>query len=173
MKLCIAISGLLMIAVSLVAAPVEYAGRINSLSEATSQVGRFPNSRGQFVQSPCVLTELRRILGAHHASYREHLKLAGCGMLEQDGDFVVVDISQLHVGGYGSLIYIDVRAEKMYLFWLKESVAERNWQIYGDRPIPKAVLASIARRMNGEWGHVATFEFFGEYLIIKMKTGSG
>ena len=140
---------------------------IGTLSQITSQVGKYPHPKSEFFKSACLLTELQRILGPDYKAYREHLSQSGAGMLEKEGDYVSGDVSQLHVGGYSSLFYVDPKNEKIYLFWLKKSVSEKEYQIYGDGPIPAAVLSSIAKRMNQTWGHVATFKFAGERLVIE------
>jgi hypothetical protein len=145
----------------------EYAARISTLSQVTSQVGKYPHPKSKFFRSPCLLTELRRILGSDYKAYREHLSSSGAGVLEKEGDYVCGDVSQLHVGGYGSLFYVNIRTQKMYLFWLKAAVRQKEYQIYGDGPIPACVLSSITKHMNETWGHVATFRFIGEGLVIE------
>ena len=143
------------------------ASRIRTLSQITSQVGKYPHPKSEFFKSACLLNELKRILGPDYKAYCEHLSASGAGMLTKEGDYFCGDVSQLHVGGYSSLFYVDAKNEKMYLFWLKKSVSEREYQIYGDGPIPAAVLASIAKHMNETWGHVATFRIIGERLVIE------
>jgi hypothetical protein len=145
----------------------KYAVRIGKLSEITSQIGKYPHPKSEFFKSTSLLTELRRILDSDYKAYREHLSFSGAGMLEKEADYVCGDVSQLHVGGYGSLLFVNAKTEKMYLFWLKGAVLDKKYQIYGDRPIPAAVLESIEKHMNETCGHIATFKFMGELLVIR------
>lgn len=145
----------------------QYAARLGTLSQIASEVGKYPHPKSEFFQSACLLTELRRILGSDYELFCEHLSSSGAGALEKEGGYVCGDVSALHVGGYGSLFYLDVTTQKMYLFWLKATVLEKKYQIYGDRPIPAPVLSSIAKHMNEGWGHVGTFRFVGERLVIE------
>ncbi len=145
----------------------EDAARISTLSQITAQVGKYPAPEGKFFESACLVAGLKQILGADYPAYHEFLGGCGCGRLEQADGFVFADVSQPHVGGFGSMFFVDVKNEKLYLFWLKASVLDKEYQIYGDRPVPAVVLAAIAKNLNECWGHVATFKFTGEKLVIE------
>ena len=78
------------------------------------------------------------------------------------------DLSQLHVGGYSSLVFVDINHHKMYLFWLKGTVSDKDYRIYGDRPIPETVSRVIEKELNTSWGHVAEFKVTGDNVIISL-----
>ena len=122
-----------------------------------------------FFQNPIIKTELKRILGADWNSYQKHLALSGCGEIEYKYGLMYGDVSQLHVGGFNSLFFVDVKDEKMYLFWLNGTVGGKDYKIYGDKPIPASVLNLITQEMNIGWGHVATFTAKRDSIDIQTK----
>jgi hypothetical protein len=79
-----------------------------------------------------------------------------------------MDVSQLHVGGYSSLIFVRLTDGMLFVFWLKSQVGEKQWQFYGPRPIPETVTKTVEAEMNKEWGHVAKFTARGEELDIEL-----
>lgn len=110
-----------------------------------------------FFKNEIVQKELKRILGKDYKSYREFVSYAGCGEIEYQYGLIYGDVSQLHIGGYNSIFFINIHEKKMYLFWLTGSVIEWQYKIYGNRPIPVNVLNIISENMNTGWGHVASF----------------
>jgi hypothetical protein len=122
-----------------------------------------------FFKNPIIATELKRILGADWMSYQDHFALSGCGEIEYRYGLMYGDVSQLHVGGYTSLFFVDINDKKMYLFWLKGTVGRKDYKIYGDNPIPASVLNLIEQEMNITWGHVATFIIKGDSIDIQTK----
>jgi hypothetical protein len=85
----------------------------------------------------------------------------------RDG-FVFADVSQLHVGGYTSFIFVRPIDGTTYVFWLKSAVRDKDWQLYGPRPVPESVLRTVETELNTEWGHVAQFRLDGQNLIILL-----
>jgi hypothetical protein len=122
-----------------------------------------------FFQNPVIKTELKRILSTDWKSYQKHFALSGCGEIEYKYGLMYGDISQLHVGGFSSLFFVDVEDKKMYLFWLDGTVGGKDYKIYGDKPIPASVLNLIAQEMNIGWGHVANFVVKSDSIDIQTK----
>lgn len=85
------------------------------------------------------------------------MKFSGCGAIEQKSGFLLMDVSQLHVGGYTSMIFVRSCDGAVFLFWLKKTVAEKEYNFYGQRPIPTAVSRIVESELNTTWGHVAHF----------------
>ena len=77
-----------------------------------------------------------------------------------------MDVSQQHVGGYTSLIFVRLTDGQLFLFWLKERVVEKKYEFYGPRPIPTEVGEIVQSEMNSQWDHVASFEVQGDSLKI-------
>jgi hypothetical protein len=131
-------------------------------------VGTYP-SHNDFLKNKLVNNELKSILKGEYSSYLEFLDLAGCGAIELKEGILVSDNSQLYVGGYSSIILIDLANKKTYLFWLKSDVGEKDVQIYGERPIPTSIIKIIEDSMNSTWGHIASFKFSADSIQIKLK----
>ncbi|HEV3253082.1 MAG TPA: hypothetical protein VG033_01660 [Candidatus Acidoferrales bacterium] len=108
-------------------------------------------------------------MGQDYSAYREHMQASGCGPIERRDGFLLMDVSQLHVSGYSSLIFVRQTDGVLFVFWLKSQVGEKQWQFYGPRPIPEAVTKTVETEMNQEWGHVAKFTVRGEELDIELK----
>jgi hypothetical protein len=79
-----------------------------------------------------------------------------------------MDVSQLHVGGYTSLILVREPDEAIFLFWLSSTVAERTARVYGPRPVPAEALDIFRHEMNSSWGHVACFTVDADSLAIDL-----
>ena len=141
--------------------------RLSSTREFARYVGTYPCSNGLLAQ-PVLLSSLRNILGDDYLPYREHMKYSGCGAIEKRGELLLMDVSQLHVGGYTSFIFIRLRDGAVFLFWLKSQVAEKQWQFYGPKPLPAAVFQITAIELNTIWGHVAKFTIEGQQLQIDL-----
>jgi hypothetical protein len=140
-----------------------------STRDLAKYVGTYPCSNGLLTQ-PVVLSSLRAILDGDYSSYREHMKLSGCGAIEKKGGLLLMDVSQTHVGGYTSFIFVRLSDGALFLFWLKSTVGEKQWQFYGPKPIPQAVLQTVETELNTVWGHVARFTLEGQNLIIQLKS---
>ena len=142
---------------------------LKSLSQLDAYVGTFPCSNG-LLEAPALRHPVMMVVGADSSDYAEHLRLSGCGEVERDGQLLVMDVSQLHVGGYASLIFVRPREGAIWVFWLNEMVAiNAPSRVYGARPVPTEVLAGVERRMNEGWGHVAHFRADGDSMIIERK----
>ncbi len=96
------------------------------------------------------------------------MKFSGCGAIEKQGDFLLMDVSQLHVGGYTSLIFIRLSDGAVFLFWLKTTVAQKDCSFYGERPLPEAISEIVESELNTAWGHVAQFHVSGEKVDIQL-----
>jgi hypothetical protein len=141
---------------------------VQSLAALPRYVGTYPCTNGVIV-SPVMQEALKRALGPDFAAYQKHVALASCGPVEVEGQYYVIDESQMGVGGHTSLIFVKLPEETVHVFWLKSLLAERNCAIYGPRPVPKEVMASILRRMNEGWGRVARFTARGDKVDIVIK----
>ena len=131
-------------------------------------IGTFP-TENDFFKNPIIVNELKRILGNDYKSYCDHVSLSGCGSMVNENNLIYGNISQDHVGGYDSQIYIDIQNKKIYLFWLSSIVRDKTYKIYGDRPIPNEILKLIVDDMNEGWGHVASFSFYLDSIKIDLK----
>ncbi len=100
---------------------------------------------------------LRAILQNRYKAYRDFLQQAGSDTVHMRGDYLTVDRSQLHVGGYNSTLFINMRDGTFSLFWLNDTVREGKPEFFGVEPVPPAVLQMVADDMNQGWGHVAKF----------------
>ena len=140
---------------------------VQSLAALPRYVGTYPCTNGVIV-SPVMQEALKRTLGADFAAYQKHIGLASCGPVESEGQFIVIDESQMGVGGYTSYIYVRLPDQTVYVFWLKSLVSEKRYQIYGPRPLPPEVMSSIVRRMNEGWGRAAKITARGELLDIAV-----
>lgn len=141
---------------------------LTSIRDLVRYVGTYPCSNG-LLETRALLKALRSVLGPDYVAYRDHLSLSGCGAIERRDGFLLMDVSQLHVGGYSSLLFVNPSDGALYLFWLNASVAEKQWRIYGPRPVPEAVMQAIEADMNESWGHVARFRARGETLEIELR----
>ena len=140
---------------------------IRRISDAGSQVGKYPRTGGPFLKSPCVVKELQRILGKDFKDYY-HRFLGTCAtfQIEQKGHIVSVLKGQTGVGfGWWSTLFFDVKKERVHLVWIKSSIEEGEIKVYGDRPLPENVRSSIISEMEG-WNAA----FVGDELRIPLKS---
>ena len=79
-----------------------------------------------------------------------------------------MDVSQLHVGGYSSLIFVRPTDEQLFVFWLRKSVSEKEYKLYGSVSASGEVKRVIVEKMNETWGHVAKFSWAEEELKIDL-----
>jgi len=129
---------------------------LRTLTDLARYVGSYPCQNG-LLRSPVLLDALKKTLQQDYEAYREHMAESGCGPIERRGPYIFLDVSQLHVGGYGSMILVRQADEKTFVYWLKSTVAERDVGIYGSRPVPTDALDLFAKEGNVGWGHVACF----------------
>lgn len=139
---------------------------ITTLHDLSKYVGTYPCSNG-LLKEPVLLQSLRNILGQDYQAYREHMRLSGCGAIERVDGFLLLDVSQLHVGGYHSLIFVKESDGTLFLFWLKYMVLDKDYKFYGHRPIPTVVSRAVESNLNTGWGHVARFTVRGEQVEIQ------
>ena len=123
----------------------------------------------KFYENPIVKIELKRILRKDYSAYQDFCRLSGCGEIGFKHGLMYGDVSQLHVGGYSSLFFVDIEKRRMFLFWMPGRVGELKYKIYGDKPIYPSVLNLISQEMNVAWGHVATFKVQGDSISIVSK----
>ena len=143
---------------------------IQRISDAKSQVGKYPITSGPFLKSPCVVKELQRILGKDFKDYY-HRFLGTCAsfQIRKKGDIVWALKRQTSVGpGWASILFFDVKKEKMHLFWLVSSVDDGDIRIYGDLPLPEEARSAIATEYHGSWRHVNA-SFVGDEVRITLK----
>jgi len=145
----------------------SHPSRINNTRDLAKYVGTYPCSNG-LLKQPVLLSALRKILDGDYRAYREHMEFSGCGAIEKRGDFLLMDVSQLHVGGYTSLIFVRLSDGAVFLFWLKATVADKDYSFYGQRPIPSAISEIVESQLNTAWGHVAQFHVHGEKVDIQL-----
>jgi hypothetical protein len=139
--------------------------KLESLAALAGHVGEYPCSTGLF-GAPAVQTALRSILADDYGAYLEHVELSGCGAIAWRGSSLLMDISQLHVGGYSSLIVVNPKTSKVWLFWLPGTVGERKWKMYGPQPVPAEVSKAVVDDLNSGWGHVASFSWRDGVLVF-------
>jgi hypothetical protein len=131
-------------------------------------IGKYPKQT-DFFDNPIIRKGLKEILKGDFSNYMNFVSMAGCGEMNYKYGLIYGDVSQLHVGGYSSLIFIDIDDKKMFLFWLKETVSDKKYKIYGQKPIQANVLNLIEQEMNISWGHVANFSIQGDSILIELK----
>lgn len=129
--------------------------------------GKYSRGTG-FFENDLVKTELKKILNDDYNSYMKFVESAGYGMIEKVDGIIYCDISLEHVGGYNSMILTNTEEREMYLFWMNGTVQEKDYKIYGTRPIPTQVKKIIEDDMNTGWGHVAYFKFSNDSLEITV-----
>ena len=141
------------------------AASLPSLGALNDHLGEYPCQTG-VLAAPVLRASLKSVLGADYPAYEEHMSLSGCGAIEQRGEWILLDVSQLHVGGYDSLILVRPSDGAIYVSWLRSQVLQKQYKLYGPRPIPDAVKQAIVDNLNQGWGHVASFRWNGEELQI-------
>ena len=143
---------------------------IRRISDAGSQVGKYPRTGGPFLKSPCIVKELQRILGKDFKDYyHSFLRTCASFQIEQKGSIVWACKRQTSVGpGWASFLFFDVKTEKMHLLWVHSSVVEGDIRIYGDLPLPEDARFAIAKEYQESWRHVDT-SFVGDEVRITLK----
>jgi hypothetical protein len=144
------------------------AARLSDIREVTRYLGTYPCANG-LLKSQAVLSALKGAMGQDFQKYRQHISLSGCGKLELRDGWAFADISQSHVGGYTSYVFIRPTDGEAYVFWLKSAVGNKDWEIYGEKPVPQSILHTVESELNEGWGHVAGFRFDGQNLVIALK----
>lgn len=139
--------------------------RLHRLQDLARHVGEYPCTNG-LLNAPVLQAAIRKTLGADYGPYREHMSLSGCGAIARRGPYLLMDVSQLHVGGYTSVILGRESDEALFLLWLKSTVAEHDLHVYGSAPLPASALNLFAQAMNASWGHVACFRPQGYSLVV-------
>jgi hypothetical protein len=140
---------------------------ITSTRDLAKYVGTYPCTNG-LLKQPVLLSSLKQILRGDYEAYREQMKFSGCGAIERRDGFLLMDVSQMHVGGYTSLIFVRLRDGALFLFWLKSTVAQKEYSFYGQKPIPAPVSKIVESELNATWGHVAQFHVHGENVRIEL-----
>ena len=161
-------TGFLLVLFSAVAAAQVKRPAVQSLAALPRYVGTYPCTNGVLV-APVLQLALERALGQDFAAYQKHLALASCGPVESEGAFIVMVESQSGVAGQTSMIFVRMPEQVVHVFWLKSLVPAQAYQVYGPRPVPAEVMASIVRHMNDGWGRVAQFTARGDRLDIVVK----
>jgi hypothetical protein len=141
------------------------AGRLSDIHQISKFLGTYPCESG-LLDSPALKSAFKRTLGADYREYLKHISLSGCGRLEMRDQYAFADVSQLHVGGYTSYIFVRPSDGTTYVFWLNSTVREKHWAFYGPKPIPEIVLHTVETELNEAWGHVAHFQIVGQNLEI-------
>lgn len=67
------------------------------------------------------------------------------------------------------MILVRPSDEQVYLFWLRSGVGDKDYKMYGRRPLPEEAKAIVADQMNVIWGHVAHFTWSGDEFQIDMQ----
>ena len=141
--------------------------RLTSTRDLVKYVGTYPCTNG-LLRDKVLLSSLKNILDRDYSAYREHMALSGCGAIEKRDGLLLMDVSQLHVGGYTSFILVRVEDGAVFLFWLRSTVTDRQWSFYGQRPIPTAISQVVQSELNTTWGHVAHFSVHGDQVDIRL-----
>ena len=136
-----------------------------SLKDLSRYVGEYPCQNG-ILDSPVLHAALRRTLTSEYEEYRKHLRLSGCGAIEKRGPYFLMDVSQLHVGGYSSIMLVRQSDGGLFLLWLKTMVRDESLKVYSDGPIESSAIKEFGRAMNVAWGHVACFAPEGDTLKV-------
>lgn len=136
-------------------------------NDTDKYIGKYSRET-DFFENPVIENELLRILGNDYESYMEHVSMSGCGEICNRYGLIYGSVSQMNIGGYSSLFFIDTSTRKMYLFWLKEAVLDKKYTIFGDKPVPADILSIIEQEMNVTWGHVANFSVLDGKILIEI-----
>lgn len=143
--------------------------RLSSIAELPAYEHTYPCSTG-LLRTPVLVGALRRTLGPEYLSYRRFVQQAGCGQLEVRDSIVLMDVSQLHVGGWQSMILVREQDTTMWVAWLNEPVAPNGWvRFFGPRPIPSSVRDIVLASLIEGWAHVAAFVPAGDTVAIVQR----
>lgn len=132
-------------------------------------VGKYSKDT-DFFENALVKNELIKIMADDYKEYMKFVESAGYGIIEKVDNIIYGDVSFVHLGGYNSLFLIDTENCEMYLFWMNGTVREKDYKIYGTRPITEKIKKIIVDDMNTGWGHVARFDFYNDSLLINLKS---
>jgi len=143
------------------------AERLSDIHQISKFLGTYPCENG-LLDSPALKSAFKRALGTDYREYLKHISVSGCGRLEMRDQYAFADVSQLHVGGYTSYIFVRPSDGTTYVFWLDSTVKEKHWAFYGPKPIPEIVLHTVETELNEAWGHVAQFQIVGQNLEIML-----
>jgi hypothetical protein len=136
-----------------------------SLTSLARHVGEYPCSTG-LLGAPVLQSAIRSVLAADYGAYLEHIQQSGCGAIAWRGAWRLLDVSQLHVGGYTSFILVSPTTKQVWVFWLQGEVMDKKWMLYGRQPVPGDVSKAIVDELNSSWGHVASFSWRDGGLVF-------
>ena len=140
---------------------------LRSLRDLNAYVGTYPCRNG-LLNARALRQAFMSTLGFDSSSYAQHITQSACSRIEKEHGLLVMDVSQLHVGGYSSLIFVDPSKGLAWVYWLDGPVAPNApSRIYGSRPVPAVLLSAVEQRMNNSWSHVAHFRADADSLIIE------
>ena len=124
-------------------------GSLKSTRDLEKYVGTFPCGNG-LLEETALLTSLKQVLGSDYTAYREFMGVSSCEAIEKKGDFLLMDVSEPHVGpGYSSLILVRLSDGQVFLLWInKAREADKQWQFYGPRPVPDEVGQIVENSLN-------------------------
>jgi hypothetical protein len=138
---------------------------LGSLASLSSHVGEYPCQTG-LLGASVLQTALLSVLSADYGAFLEHMQFSGCGAVAWRGPLLLMDVSQEHVGGYTSLIMVNPKTSKVWLFWLPGTVSDKHWKLYGPQPVPDEVSKLVVDELNSVWGHVASFSWRDGGLVF-------
>jgi hypothetical protein len=138
---------------------------LESLASLARHVGEYPCSTG-LLGAPVLQSAIRSVLAGDYGAYLEHINQSGCGPVAWRGAWLLLDVSQLHVGGYTSFILVNPTTTEVWVFWLQGRVAEKRWKVYGHQPVPSGVSKIIVDELNLTWGHVVSFSWGESGLVF-------
>ncbi len=154
----------------LLVAPNSFAGQSPNASILDMYVGTFPCAgKDRLFREPAVLQALKTALGNDWKAFEQHRAVSGCSAVDRYNNYLFVDVAQLHVGGYDSMILFNPENKQAYVFWLKGRVLDGDAVTYGQRPIPLDVLEKFQRELSIAWGHAASFLVQNGELVIVDK----
>jgi hypothetical protein len=138
---------------------------LESLTSLARHVGEYPCSTG-LLGAPVLQSAIRSVLAADYGAYLEHIQQSGCGAIAWRGAWLLLDVSQLHVGGYTSFILVNPTTKQVWVFWLQGEVMDKKWMLYGRQPVPGDMSKAIVDELNSSWGHVASFSWRDGELVF-------
>jgi hypothetical protein len=134
------------------------ATQLTTVGDLSKHIGEYP-CRSGLLDDAVLQRALREVLADDYGAFLEHMRISGCGAVAWRGSSLLLDISELHVGGYTSFIMVNPQSAGIWVFWLPGTVKEQNWKLYGQRPIPTEISKVIVDELNSIWGHVASFSW--------------
>ena len=134
------------------------ATQLTTLGDISKHIGEYP-CRSGLLDDAVLQRALREVLADDYGAFVEHVKISGCGAVAWRGSSLLLDVSQLHVGGYTSFIMVDPQSAGIWVFWLPGTVKEQKWKLYGRRPIRAQISGVVVDELNSIWGHAASFSW--------------